>query len=141
MIPAPVRARLAKMIRMLGSTEMGDVLAAARAMQTTLKANGFDLHDLADEIEQTAGAVYKPDDRARGGWDRTKRQAALEALQWGLRAGRIRDGRELEFVNSIIDRMIYRPNRSLSPAQERWIAQIIERLKKPERTYSWDDVA
>lgn len=45
-----LRAKLAKLIRMLASPREGEVLAAARAIQRMLATEGADLHDLADVL-------------------------------------------------------------------------------------------
>lgn len=46
-IDARTRARLAKLVAMLAATSDGEVLNAARAITSTLKAVGADINDLA----------------------------------------------------------------------------------------------
>jgi hypothetical protein len=45
-----LRIKLAKLIRLLGSPEEGEVVAAARAIQRTLAGESLDLHDLVDTL-------------------------------------------------------------------------------------------
>jgi hypothetical protein len=45
------RARLAKLIRLLGSDNAGEVAAAAHKLQEVLRSSGADLHDLAAIVE------------------------------------------------------------------------------------------
>jgi hypothetical protein len=45
------RARLAKLIRLLGSDNAGEVAAAAHKLQEVLRSSGADLHDLAALLE------------------------------------------------------------------------------------------
>jgi hypothetical protein len=49
----PIAAKLATFIRLLSSDKDGEVVAAARAMQRTLKAAGADIHALADRVEKS----------------------------------------------------------------------------------------
>jgi hypothetical protein len=46
------RARLAKLIRLLGSDNAGEVAAAAHKLQEVLRSSGADLHDLAALLEE-----------------------------------------------------------------------------------------
>ena len=61
------RARLAKLIRLLGSDNAGEVAAAAHKLQAVLRSSGGDLHDLAAllEDEQLAGLH---DRTGQAGW-------------------------------------------------------------------------
>jgi hypothetical protein len=45
-----LRIKLAKLIRLLGSPQEGEVVAAARAIQRTLASESLDLHDLVDAL-------------------------------------------------------------------------------------------
>jgi hypothetical protein len=51
-----IAAKLATFIRLLSSDKDGEVVAAARAMQRTLRAAGADIHALADRVEKPNGA-------------------------------------------------------------------------------------
>jgi hypothetical protein len=52
---APIADKLGKLIRLLGSDRDGEVVAAAQALQRTLKSAGADLHTLADLVEKPNG--------------------------------------------------------------------------------------
>jgi len=52
---APIAGKLQKYLRLLGSNQDGEVLAAARALIRTLENNGADIHILADAIVQPSG--------------------------------------------------------------------------------------
>jgi hypothetical protein len=51
------RARLAKLIRLLGSDNAGEVAAAAHKLQVVLRSSGADLHDLAALLEDEQSAA------------------------------------------------------------------------------------
>jgi hypothetical protein len=48
--PRDLRQRLAKLIRMLASTNEAEVLSASRAIMRCLEAEGLDIHDLAELV-------------------------------------------------------------------------------------------
>src|SRR4051812_17947156 len=50
--PARFPTQVAKLIRRLASEHDGEVITTARAITRTLKANGFDLHSIAEVIER-----------------------------------------------------------------------------------------
>jgi hypothetical protein len=51
-LTSDTRARLAKLIRLLGSDNAGEVAAAAHKLQAVLRSSGADLHDLAALLEE-----------------------------------------------------------------------------------------
>jgi hypothetical protein len=51
-LTSDTRARLAKLIRLLGSDNAGEVAAAAHKLQAVLRSSGADLHDLAAMLEE-----------------------------------------------------------------------------------------
>jgi hypothetical protein len=53
----PLREQLAKIIPLLGSTEDGEALGAARALQRVLVADGKDLNDLGRAVGIGIGAT------------------------------------------------------------------------------------
>jgi hypothetical protein len=53
------RARLAKLIRLLGSDNAGEVAAAAHKLQEVLRSSGADLHDLAALLEDEQAATMQ----------------------------------------------------------------------------------
>lgn len=52
--------RLAKLIPRLASDQDGEVVATARAIERTLKADGSDLHGLADAVRRKKRIVLNP---------------------------------------------------------------------------------
>jgi hypothetical protein len=55
---APIADKLKRFIRLLSSDSDGEVVAAARALNRTLKGAKLDIHALADTIGQTNGKEY-----------------------------------------------------------------------------------
>jgi hypothetical protein len=53
----PVAKRIADLIRMLGSTHDGEILAAVAAIKRLFKAERLDFHDIATVIESCNGAI------------------------------------------------------------------------------------
>jgi hypothetical protein len=51
--------KLAKLVRMLSSSNDAEVLASARALQRTLSAEGRDIHDLADRVSGKISEIEK----------------------------------------------------------------------------------
>lgn len=56
---AEITPKLGKFVRLLGSDNDGEVVAAARALVRTLTAQGCDLHDLAKHVEAGERVVYR----------------------------------------------------------------------------------
>jgi len=56
---AEITPKLGKFVRLLGSDNEGEVVAAARALVRTLTAQGCDLHDLAKHVEAGERVVYR----------------------------------------------------------------------------------
>ena len=57
---APLRPRLAQLVRLFASDKDGEALAAARAIGRTLHAAGLDLHDFAASIEADPSPSDRP---------------------------------------------------------------------------------
>jgi hypothetical protein len=55
---APIAEKLRPLIRLLSSDQPGEVVAAARALNRTLKNAKLDIHTLADSISQANGREY-----------------------------------------------------------------------------------
>ena len=53
-IPDAIRPRLGRLLRLLGSDQPGEVVAAAAALRRALAGVGADLNDLGDAIERPA---------------------------------------------------------------------------------------
>ena len=94
---APIANRLAKLVRLLTSDRDGEVVAAARSINRTLKSAGLDIHALAAEIENSGPAA------GRGEATNNKQ------LDWHAIAcecaghdDRLRDHRERVFVQDML---------------------------------------
>jgi len=61
-------AKLAKLLRLLSSDKPGEIVAAASAISRALKADGLDIHHLADAVERTALAPPNPTTHNGNGW-------------------------------------------------------------------------
>jgi hypothetical protein len=61
---APIADRLAKLVRMLTSDRDGEVVAAARSINRTLKSAGLDIHALAAAIEGNGAGRTAPHEPA-----------------------------------------------------------------------------
>jgi hypothetical protein len=55
--------KVTKLIKMLSSSNDGEIVAAARALMRTLESEGSDIHDLAKRIESSGG--ISPAERSR----------------------------------------------------------------------------
>ena len=71
-LPSTTAARVADLVRMLGSDKSGEVVAAATMLKRTLARVDADIHDLATAAEQglrqAARPPVQPPMRPRGGW-------------------------------------------------------------------------
>jgi len=52
---APIAEKVKRCLRLLASNSDGEVLAAARALNRTVKTAGLDVHALADRVSQSNG--------------------------------------------------------------------------------------
>jgi hypothetical protein len=116
-----VTTRLGKLLRLLASDKSGEVVAAASAINRALKAEGLDIHHLAEAVERTALAPRKASspapDNTLYGWQ-VVRRFCLE------HRGLLR-GRELEFLDDLGDW-----RRDLTTEQWKWLEAIYARLKR-----------
>ena len=62
-LPESVLPRVGQLIRLLGSDQPGEVVAAVGALRRTLGGVGADLHDLAATVERPAAAAPEPKPR------------------------------------------------------------------------------
>jgi len=63
-----VAKRIADCVRQLSSPNDGEIIAAGRALQRTLKANGLDIHAVADPLEAPNGK-HIPEEEMQRLWD------------------------------------------------------------------------
>lgn len=110
--------KLGKLLRLLASDKDGEVVAAARAITRTLRAEGQDIHALADVVERIPLAPQKetrsPPDKPSD-W-RTMRSFCLKHQNQ-------LSTRELEFITSL-----GRWRGKLTPKQSDWLQAIYERI-------------
>jgi hypothetical protein len=63
-----IAKRIADIVRRLSSDCDGEIVAAALALQNMLKANGLDIHAIADPLEAPNGK-HLPEDQKQRIWD------------------------------------------------------------------------
>jgi hypothetical protein len=136
----PFAERLGKLVRMLSSTNDGEVVAAARAIERTLRDNALDIHDLADMLASDKGASAAAlEDAYRAGYRDGSHAADVEddTLSWRevakfcqARAQQLRR-REREFVEHMVRWTGL--GREPSDRQARWLDFLYSKLKhEPE---------
>ena len=122
MLAPETRAKCGRLIRLLCSPEDGEALGAARGLGRVLLADGADFHVLAAEIERGPSSVVslRPETRTHYGadWQRTARWCAQHASRLSQK--------DAAFVRGLIVSRW----RSLSAGQEKWLADIVSRLRR-----------
>jgi hypothetical protein len=118
---AVVAPRIGQLIRLLGSDQDGEVIAAARALGRTLTSVGADFHSLADTIERSAPAP-SPSPAHRGCEDHRA------IARWLLDSGARLSPKEWSFIADMAHRF-----GSLSERQEAWLQAIYERVSAQSR--------
>jgi hypothetical protein len=113
---AVVAPRIGQLIRLLGSDQDGEVVAAARALGRTLASVGEDFHTLADTIERSAPAAHRGCEDHRA------------IARWLLDSGARLSPKEWSFVADMANRF-----GSLSERQEAWLQAIYERVSAQSR--------
>ena len=108
-----VADRITKLLRLLSSDREGEVVAAAGALQRTLRANGCDIHDLADLV--VAGPTRSPRP-AEDNW--------LATARWCHARSEKLNAREREFVDDMVNRVVFPSERQL-----KWLYAIHARLR------------
>jgi hypothetical protein len=63
-----IAKRIADLVRRLSSPNDGEIIAAGRALQRTLEANGLDIHAVADPLEAPNGK-HIPEEQMQRLWD------------------------------------------------------------------------
>jgi hypothetical protein len=117
---AVVAPRIGQLIRLLGSDQDGEVIAAARALGRTLATVGQDFHALADIVELS---VERSAPAAHHGCDDHRAMA-----RWLLNSGARLSPKEWAFVADMANRF-----GSLSTRQEAWLMAIFERAASESR--------
>jgi hypothetical protein len=143
---APIAGKLGSLIRLLSSDRDGEVIAAARAINRTLKAAGADIHLLADRVEHANGngnKISEADMRklfdagyAAGVAAAESRDAGDDfrnldgSASWETMAAHCRqrrdqlNEREQEFISSVSSRIVYREP---TEKQAKWLRSIFLR--------------
>jgi hypothetical protein len=113
-----VAPKLAKLLPLLGSDADGEVVACVHAIRRTLKAEGLDLHALADALRTgTPAASVRGEDDA-GNWLQRARWCVAHSDQLSLK--------ERHFVSDMARRR--RGGRAPTPRQVEWLMAIYSRL-------------
>jgi hypothetical protein len=140
---APIAGKLSRLGRLRSSDRDGEVIAAVRAIDRTLRAAGADIHALADRIEQANGGGKLTEVEMRKLYDAGF--LAAEERQHGINDFRNTDGmpqwheiakfcqrhherlctREQEFIDSVAAHPVYRQP---TEKQAKWIEAIFLRL-------------
>jgi hypothetical protein len=105
---APIADKLGKLLRMLMSNHDGEVVAAARSINCTLKNAGLDIHALAAAVEAESGGERLSEEQIAEVFRRGQAAGRCEAMNtenWHSVAcecaahdDRLRDERERQFV-------------------------------------------
>jgi hypothetical protein len=112
-------SRLKKLLLMLSSSSEGEVVNAARLIDSTLRDAGSDWHDLAGTLTSRPRPNHQPPPRDDGPLDwRQQRDFCLEHR-------RLLRGRELDFLTDLIH---WRG--LLTDKQASWLAAIYQRLRR-----------
>jgi hypothetical protein len=97
---APINGKIAKFLRLLGSDQDREVLAAVRALRNTLKSAGSDLHALAQIIElSTASGPPMTEAEMKKLFDAGFAKGHNAGFQEGIEAAK-RDSRAVGFRNT-----------------------------------------
>jgi hypothetical protein len=125
--------KIAKCVRLLGSDQPGEVIAAVFALRRSLEGAGVDLHWLAERIEAQPSTAKLMPYRPNRVWSWQNNLLACERHLRSL------DPREADFVSTLLKYRIlsisdrkyrgYEP----SPKQISWLSAIAARLRRQER--------
>lgn len=120
----PIAPKLAKLIPLLSSDKDGEVVATARAIERTLRAEGFDWHDLASVVtrEPEMRIIYiKPPEREPKDW--------CELARWCRDHDDDRlNAKERGFVADMASRLVC--GGEPSERQAAWLRAIYAKLKQ-----------
>jgi hypothetical protein len=113
---AVVAPRIGQLIRMLGSDQDGEVVAAARALGRTLAGAGEDFHSLADAVESSA-IETRPLQRRPENWRTSAR--------WLINSGAYLSPKERAFAHQMAG-WTSEP----SERQAQWLEALVERASR-----------
>jgi hypothetical protein len=143
---APIADKLKRFIRLLSSDSDGEVVAAARALNRTLKGAKLDIHVLADSIGAVNGKKWGDDhvlEAYKRGVEDGRREAESEpmfrnanidaeptwhdiAVECAAHPGRLHDGRERQFVHDMVRRTVH--GGEPTEKQAAWLRKIYARV-------------
>jgi hypothetical protein len=148
---APIANKLKRFIRLLSSDSDGEVVAAARALNRTLKGAKLDIHVLADTIGQTNGKEYTEAQLLKArelGMEEGRRREREEqgapvfrninlddeptwheiATECAAHPSRLHDGREKQFVKDMVRRTVH--GGEPTEKQASWLRKIYARVQR-----------
>jgi len=137
---APIADKLGKHLRMLMSNHDGEVVAAARSINRTLKNAGLDIHALATAVEAEGGGERLSEEQIAEVFRRGQAAGRCEAMNteqpnWHSVAcecaahdDRLRDERERQFVCDMVSwtRLGGEPTEK----QAKWLRSIYVRVRR-----------
>jgi hypothetical protein len=146
---APISNKIQALIRMLSSDRDGEIVNAVRALNRLLKANGADIHAIADGVGHANGKKFTEADAAeiyRRGVEDGRREAEKNqdigfrnvnvhdepswheiACECQKHPDHLRDDREKQFFNDMVRRTIH--GGKLSEKQASWLRSIYARVR------------
>lgn len=116
---ASIAPRLAPLIRLLGSSNNGEVSAAVAGLRRILATQDLDLHDLADYVEAAAEVAVPTDDQLEN-WLRL-----VDDLT--ARGAKVLDDRDRDFLFNV-RRSILR-GKAPSASQQKWLGDVQAKVK------------
>jgi hypothetical protein len=134
--------RLAKLLRMLGSSHDAEVLVAVRKIVKLLKENNHDLHWLASRLsagddkkftEKDAAEIYSQgfqDGKVAGEATNFRTVRAWESIVRTCSTSRpMKSAREKEFVDDMLERILGDDDFEPSERQASWLRKIYARAE------------
>jgi hypothetical protein len=145
---APIVDKLKRYVRLLSSDVDGEVIAAARALNRTLKSHNSDIHALADSICGPNGKKFSEDEANEiyfKGVEEGRRQAQNDrkfhdvieyedpswhdiACECAHHFEKLRNGTEREFIQDMVRRTAR--GGSLSEKQQNWLRNCFVRVRR-----------
>lgn len=121
---APIADKLGKLLRLLSSDRDGEVVAAARGIERTLKNAGLDIHALAAAVE--GDGARRDAGHSSGSGDRLSWHAI--ACECAAKPNRLRDQKERDFVADMV-RWTVRGGEP-TEKQAKWLRSIYVRARR-----------
>jgi hypothetical protein len=151
---APIADKLKRCLRLLSSDSDGEVIAAVRALNRTLKSAKLDIHAIADCIGQANGKEYTEAQLLKArelgiaeGRRREREEQGAQgapvfrnvnpdadptwheiAVECAAHPNRLHDGREKQFVNDMVRRTVH--GGEPTEKQASWLRKIYARVRR-----------